>query len=674
MDGNSRETQFQAEAEAMRAALRGLTASMAGWTSDETALPDLDRSDFSPETADVLVALHRVVGQRIATQRRLQQGIEALRDGFAVFDRNLRFVSGNKAFRNFFQPYTSCPEGVSLLQLTDIAIRRKLILVPFKSGREWVDEILTTLGQPFVIGFSEDHWVKLVFRQGREGDLILLVSDITNSVIKEKQLERARLRAVEAGQARAAFLANMSHELRTPLNGVIGMAELLCDSGLDDERRQLAETIRSSADALLGIINDVLDFSRGEAREIELRETDFDLESTASEVITLLSRQATCKGLEIQLSYDPFLSPMIHGDRSRLRQVLINLVGNAIKFTPSGSIEVQILENRRSAGIEILVIDSGLGVPDEEADRIFEEFSQIGDERSAATPGTGLGLAISNQIVSAMGGRLWMSSIPGQGSVFGISLPVLPERSRATPLLGRSLLLWSPRHERLGRILRAMGADLWLPRDRDLGLAPSKFDAALFRVHDCGPLPETSAFMESLPFDLPRIAVTSAALTEDDRRPFDTVLLPGIRRSDLAAAVDNPVISHDGRLPRILAADDNATNRLVLQKMIGDRYALVFAEDGEAALRIWHSLGPDLVLMDISMPLMDGKEATRRIRQIEAEQNMPRTPILALTAFDSSEEEAEIMQAGVDDVLSKPIRRQILMQKLARHLTPETLP
>ena len=265
-------------------------------------------------------------------------------------------------------------------------------------------------------------------RRGQEGDIVSLGLNITTTVEYEKQLETAREIAESANRAKSSFLANMSHEIRTPMNGVVGMSDLLAETGLTDEQRLYVETIKNSGESLLAIINDVLDYSKIEADKLELHPEPFDLERSIHEIIMLLQSLARAKGLTIALDCDLFLSTRFIGDPGRIRQVLTNLMGNALKFTSEGHVLIRVLgipaPEDGSANVTITIEDTGIGIPPDMVQHIFGEFNQVENERNRQFDGTGLGLAISKRLVNLMQGEIWVTSEEHVGSCFGFQIPL----------------------------------------------------------------------------------------------------------------------------------------------------------------------------------------------------------------------------------------------------------
>lgn len=500
----------------------------------------------------------------------------------------------------------------------------------------------------------------------------------------QARLQSQREAAKQAAEAKTKFLTHMSHELRTPLNGILGMAELLCDSDLGGERGVFAETIRSSAEALLRLINDVLDFTRGQHHAAQLNTSVFDLEWLAAEVVTLLQPNAAAKGLRVVMSYDPLTPASFHGDAGRVRQVMLNLLGNAIKYTQDGSVRLRILPQRDQ--VVLTVEDSGPGIPEDKVDSIFEEFSQLGEPATAERNGSGLGLAITAQLVQAMAGRLWQVNLPDRGACFGVSLPLqpaftLPRRVPGATPGGKLLVMIHPdagNRRRLHRTLGAAGLRARIVPDAAAALESIRQygRARWIVIYDDNPGEPPALALErlkSLGNAVEFWLVVGGLKPSIDPARFAKVLRLPFTRQAVAVEIREALASELQLMPgpirrmRVLVADDNATNRLIIEKMLRDcRIDLFSARDGKETVELWSRHRPDLILMDISMPVMDGREASRMIRDIEARERLPRTSIVAVTADAAQQDGNGIAEYGINELVVKPIRRSVLLALIRR--------
>ncbi|MEJ2022101.1 MAG: ATP-binding protein, partial [Maritimibacter sp.] len=386
------------------------------------------------EKSQFLADLERANSEIDIAKRRLWNSIQSIEDGFAVYDADSRLIIANAAYLAPFDGLESVVPGAHYQDVIEAALYEGVIDIEGQSPTEWRDAMLarwfSPAPEPRVLRLWDGTWIRLVDQRAPGGDTVSLGLNITDAMRREAALNRARERAEAANRAKSAFLANMSHEIRTPMNGVVGMADLLADSTLDEEQMIYVDTIRSSGNALLSIINDVLDYSKIEANKLSLHPEPFDLERTILDVLQLLEPSIREKKLKIMLDYDMFLPTRYVGDPVRMRQILTNLMGNAVKFTSSGHVLVRVVGlpdgARAQHRIHITGEDTGIGIPNDKLKAIFGEFNQVEDERNRAYEGTGLGLAITKQLVELMNGELWVESEEGVGSVFGmqVTLPV----------------------------------------------------------------------------------------------------------------------------------------------------------------------------------------------------------------------------------------------------------
>jgi signal transduction histidine kinase len=429
---------------------------------------------------EAMTNLRKAKSETNIAERRLWTSLESIADGFAVFDREQRVVAANPAF---FLPYADmdCVTlGITYGELVDIAIEEGLVDPGGMRPSEWAVWMRSRWEArtipPVTLRFWTNQFVRLTERRTPDGDVVMMGMDITRQIRRQKVLEEARHRAEAANRAKSAFLANMSHEIRTPMNGVLAMAEMMAEDPLTEDQQLCLDTIKSSGEALLVIINDVLDYSKIEAQKLAIENRTFDLEAAINEVTTLLMPTAREKGLSLVVDYDIFLPTLFDGDKGRIRQILMNLVGNAVKFTNEGHVLVRVVglpdprpEHYR---LHITVEDTGIGVPAEMREHIFGEFNQVQSEMTREFDGTGLGLAITRRLVAMMGGDMWVDNGAESGSVFGFRLTLRKEGPDIEGLRGRfgyrRVLLCDP---------NAKSREVMIKHMMALGLRPEAVDA-----------------------------------------------------------------------------------------------------------------------------------------------------------------------------------------------------
>jgi len=549
-------------------------------------------------------------------------------------------------------------------------------------------------------------WAIIGFRRERNRARIAgetLTRDIARRKEVERELMEARERAEEASRAKSDFLAVMSHEIRTPMNAILGMAEMLWESELDEVQRQYVEVFRRAGGNLLDLINDLLDLSKIEAGRLELETVAFDLEDVLNQAMELTAPKARAKRISLLCRLAPNTTMDLMGDPSRLRQILINLLGNAVKFTGSGEIVLSVENADVPEEIRFSVRDTGIGIPADKLETVFQDFSQADSSTTRKFGGTGLGLGISRCLVEQMGGNLTVQSVEGEGSTFQFTVHFdrAPERERQTggleDLSGQRVLLIDD--NAVNRLIQREALAAW-------GLESDEFagaHAALEALSDAAHPPYSMAIVDSrmpdmdgfetaerlrqiMP-DLPTIMLTSEAEPGDavrqGRAGISGYAVKPVRRADLlrlvrealrppahANASDrlHPLLgaSTAETVLNILIAEDSSDNRLLLQAYLKTSpHRLTFVEDGKAAVDRFAAAQFDLVLMDIQMPVMDGLAATRSIRTQEKERGSGPAPIVALTANAGLQDAERCRVAGCTAHLSKPISKQKLLAAIA---------
>ena len=588
-----------------------------------------------------------------------------------------------------------------------LAIRESLPPRPADGGALAFDQHVET-----ATGLRWISWIETHVENGRLGRESQWVGrDVTDRRVAEAELAEARRKAEAANEAKSRFLATVSHEIRTPLNGILGMTDLLLATKIDLEQQTYVQAVRTSGQALLSILDEILDFSKIEAGKLDLVEQPFDLAALVEGTVELLAPRAQGKGIEIASLIRSDLSREVVGDAARLRQVILNLAGNAVKFTDQGGVGVSV--SRDGDRVRFSVSDTGPGIPADRLDRIFEEFEQVDGSASRRHEGTGLGLAISRRLVAGMGGDLTVTSEAGRGSTFSFAVvlpqaPGIRERPPVPDMHGRRVLIVSSapfEAPYLRTRLAAAGLMVDLQPDVATALATLSPQAPFDIMIVDGAVGEDDARRLASAASTAGVHRRIVLLSPFERRSFgppaaagfDGYLVKPVRERSLIEQLDavhptapkvrtasrpaaSPTVTGTALAGQsILLAEDNDINALLATRLLQRHGASVtWARDGLLAVdRFRDSLGTglrgfDAILMDVRMPGLDGHEASRRIRGIEAEYGLPPARIVALTANASEDDRRQALEAGMDAVVAKPVDEATLVGAVVAR-SPEAL-
>ncbi len=651
-----------------------------------------------------------------ASEARSRSIVTTAVDGIVTIDEDGSITSVNPAFEELFGYYAEdiMGENVKMLMPKRYADDHDRYLSDYLAtgdrkiiGTTRELEAQTKDGQIFPIELTVSELVL-----GYDRMFTGIIRNITARKESERELQEAKEVAEAATRTKSQFLANMSHEIRTPMNGILGMTGLLLETNLDREQREYTQAVQSSADALMEIINDILDFSKVEAGKLELEELDFDLRACLEGIGDVIAIKAQEKGLDLILHIDDDVPTLVKGDPVRLRQVLINLANNAIKFTDKGNIRIHISKldvTDKTADLRIQVIDSGIGIPQDRVDRLFKPFSQVDASTTRKYGGTGLGLAITKQLVDLMGGSISLNSVVGIGSDFIIDIGFkrqLDVPARTDVLEGVHVLVMDPdalRGRAVVCLARSLGCIAELVPNAEQTLDSlwnataqgQPYDALFFPYLEDSP--ENAQMVSAVKGD-PQISGIHLILltTFPDRadamaRFEETVtayLVRPVKRrllmESLCTALGRALPESEPRKIRtagatpagenanyeLLLVEDNRINqKLTLRLLEKAGYKCDLAIHGGEALKMIEDKDYALVLMDVQMPVMDGFEATASIRENEAENR--RLPIVAMTAEAMKGDRERCLNAGMDDYISKPVRAAELYEMLEKHLKPE---
>ncbi|TKT75502.1 response regulator [Aquamicrobium sp. LC103] len=683
-----------------------------------------------------------------AARRHLSNVLESLPAGVVIYDRDDKFVFANRKIREWTPGLN--PVWKSGCTFRDAAELGHSLGYFRASGDPTVDVLYGTDKQAWLEAYMRRHaepqnvyerrqddgrWIQAFDTHTEDGSFVGVRVEITELKGREKALREAEQRAILADRAKSEFLANMSHEIRTPMNGVLGMAELLAKTELDAKQKTFTDIIVKSGNALLTIINDILDFSKIDAGQLVLDPQPFQLAEAIEDVATLVSTRAKEKDLEMIVRVAPDLHDSFVGDVGRIRQIITNLLGNAVKFTDSGHVLVDVTgENLgEETRLRVQVTDTGIGIPADKLKLVFDKFSQVDASSTRRHEGTGLGLAITSRLVEMMGGGIGVESVEGEGSTFWFTV-ALPrtgqaERGKATPVdvSGARVLVIDDNAVNRSILLEQMavwGFDACAAESGPEGIAvlhavlergltvdciildyqmPGMTGADVARIVRATPavVDTPIVMLTSVDQSLSHVSYRDLAIDAQLIKPARSAVLlqtlvgtiqkrrflaadhlstpeatmPAeptvasaavpVRERELRLAV-RPGSPSDRSRVDILVAEDNEVNQLVFSQILAETgCTFEIVGNGRLAVEVFEAMMPRMVLMDVSMPEMNGLEATGRIRELE-KRTGGHVPIIGVTAHALKGDRERCLEAGMDDYLSKPISPKALMEKIGR--------
>lgn len=639
------------------------------------------------------IAVERDITDRQNAERRLEEALQALKAPICIYNRNEELVACNDAYSTMVEQFGVSPNlGIEFSDILGQTVRNGMLTRGDQSSdqiiRNRLNEWRKADGVERVVTHGDGRTVLLRDTRTASGDYVSVRSDVTDLIETQKKAEAA-------AHSKSRFLANVSHEIRTPMTGVISMAELLLTSKLNEEQRAGLELIVQSGDALLTIINDILDFSKIEAGKMSIRPSPFDVIEATEDVCALLSASAEAKGLQYSFRFDPDMPRNVIGDMGRYRQIITNLVGNAIKFTESGHVTIRLGGKPKqalsgAAQIWVEVADTGIGVSKADLSSIFGAFEQASAADSKRLQeGTGLGLSISRQLAQMMDGELTAVSKLNAGSVFRLDMtsPLdAAAKPALQPLTGRNISVVGPEVQTaaLADQLTLLGAKF-----EHLTTFDASEDTDLYILILGKETPPLSPALSDCNAPVIIIADQQSSLSADFlsafqpgkarliRGPVRTGLLSQACASFVGSEPDTHTRQHERRrrprgrdAPLILVAEDSSVNVMILKALLVDQgYRIMVCPSAESAVASFITNQPAVVIMDLNLPDMSGVEATRRIRAIETMEDRTRIPIIAATADSSENVRHDFTEAGASDFMLKPFRANHVRARM-RHWAP----